>query len=1195
MKVLPINSYENKYFNVHNKKAIDYAQNPFVQREEISFKALPLVDFARGVKNAYPSKEIVNKDIGRGILYRKLLKADKRILQNYDLSKLLESLPVITPQGIAALVRVLELRLIGCNHWTLSQQMEPFYKRSEDMNGENKFVFDIEKYNAFNKIATEDALKPGAKYTFNMDKYLSLLKYAEDKNGFHPEVIKFVRYDDWDDDNLKFFDISKSHTNMVYNIDLINYVQDLINPEDYSLSEDLLREIKDVCLDKNGDCDKEAMDFYKEKFKEEDSYYMPRVAKFINILEEDGKFQSQYKDYYEKINTSHQYNLFPEIWNYKLNHPKEDIIPALDKAVEISDYIQKNKPNNYPQIQEYLSFLLENNNFEKFKEIYQSYGKHLTIKQICIIIETCSNKEGKVEPRSLVVAEEIFTQLKENDKDLVSYTLEQEALFKLLKAITNENGRVDSYKYKLVKENHNKPYPAYILTNFLDGKGSYFATIDFPKTLDYFTQFIEKYGDDVEVAEGYDKRYFLAQKCKEYFWYTGFNEDKKAIVDKYMPVFGVDFCDKFLNDYKIKEAGSLNQIAEIAELMKNNKQKLKNYNQDIDDEKIFNYLLSENRECVNFYNSVGKSIFQEAFNLKFVKFRKFVRFFDKNIDTYNRFLIEKIDPQNSERFKNFETKLKKEKNKLRLALTPKQRDSIEVNKAKIKELEANITNENKKQTLQEIKTLKKEIQSVYKSLKLKPYIDKINKYSAEKNQLLVNAIKDPAKALELIDSVLKLFEIITNDELKEYIKIASKNNGHNQKELNEYVNKLVFKYNGIAYSEELSNKLNFTKNKYLPKLLANTNDECKENLIKLCQIVERDKTNNNKAMFDALEQNIKTKKIFKKHKIIYDKWTGYDPNSNIILQSSMDYNAMKEAAIRNLEVDLADGYWEKIPQKEVDKIHKALKEKGYEISDKIFRKDTYLTYQPTGEDGCTELKKVPKLTKNGEVIEFEDLAKIISVIKRVFNKEDFWNMKSKDVKVNEARETLITHIAKMRYNEAQNISNKNIDTSIKIQKTDMNDIGHALFLGNHASCCTAIGSGSNSWTAPLYIMNKCVQSIEVVDGEDFVGNTMIFLTKVDGKLALLLDNIELKLGYQYNNKIRDAIFEYAEKLCAEIGQPDIPIYAGSLRHKVNMGKFDCADHKVEILGKSEQPIYVDSISDHQIGNKKFDVSLYKIK
>ena len=57
----------------------------------------------------------------------------------------------------------------------------------------------------------------------------------------------------------------------------------------------------------------------------------------------------------------------------------------------------------------------------------------------------------------------------------------------------------------------------------------------------------------------------------------------------------------------------------------------------------------------------------------------------------------------------------------------------------------------------------------------------------------------------------------------------------------------------------------------------------------------------------------------------------------------------------------------------------------------------------------------------------------------------------------------------------------------------------------------------------------------------------------------------------------------------------MPIYAGPLRHKVNIEKFDSAEHKVEILGESNQRIYVDSMSTHQIGNRKLDVSLYKIK
>ena len=151
------------------------------------------------------------------------------------------------------------------------------------------------------------------------------------------------------------------------------------------------------------------------------------------------------------------------------------------------------------------------------------------------IIETCCNKSGRVVPRTLAVAEEIFTNLRVKEK-LVSYTLEQEALSSLLNAVVDEEGRVDLYKYKLVKNNHNKPYPAYILSNFLEGKGSLWIARRFPETMDYFTQFIEKYGDKIEVAEGFDKRYALAKKCKEYLWYTDFDKNKIADVEKYMPV-----------------------------------------------------------------------------------------------------------------------------------------------------------------------------------------------------------------------------------------------------------------------------------------------------------------------------------------------------------------------------------------------------------------------------------------------------------------------------------------------------------------------------------------------------------------------------------------------------------------------------------------------------------------------------------
>ena len=173
-------------------------------------------------------------------------------------------------------------------------------------------------------------------------------------------------------------------------------------------------------------------------------------------------------------------------------------------------------------------------------------------------------------------------------------------------------------------------------------------------------------------------------------------------------------------------------------------------------------------------------------------------------------------------------------------------------------------------------------------------------------------------------------------------------------------------------------------------------------------------------------------------------------------------------------------------------------------------------------------------------------------MKSVLEREEFWSKATENEEIEQAKETFLTHILKMRENEYKNAENmKNNETAaLEVHKTDMNNISHALFLGNHASCCTAVGSGCNEWSAPSYVMNKCISSIEVMDGKDFVGNTMCYIAKVDGEPALVLDNIEMNTKYQHNDKIRDAIFEYAQKLCKEIGKPELPIYAGPYRHKV---------------------------------------------
>ena len=166
---------------------------------------------------------------------------------------------------------------------------------------------------------------------------------------------------------------------------------------------------------------------------------------------------------------------------------------------------------------------------------------------------------------------------------------------------------------------------------------------------------------------------------------------------------------------------------------------------------------------------------------------------------------------------------------------------------------------------------------------------------------------------------------------------------------------------------------------------------------------------------------------------------------------------------------------------------------------------------------------------------------------------------------------MYNHLMKLRDNEIKNAKNLKSDriSDIHVRKADMNDIGYSLFLGNYASCCTAIGSSiGNDFAAPRYIMDKFISAIEVLDDKTPVGNTMCYFANVDGKLALVLDNIELQTKYQNNDGIRDAIIKAAENICKSVGKPELPIYAGPYRHKVDLKEYELKERQMQIIGDS---------------------------
>ena len=421
------------------------------------------------------------------------------------------------------------------------------------------------------------------------------------------------------------------------------------------------------------------------------------------------------------------------------------------------------------------------------------------------------------------------------------------------------------------------------------------------------------------------------------------------------------------------------------------------------------------------------------------------------------------------------------------------------------------------------------------------------------------------------------------------IEVVRKRNEH---EWNTAIDKKVYEEIGVTYTPELSRRLNLADNKYLSTFF-HANRGFKENFGEMVDHIVENPDKSIREIFDELPQNIETQRQFEKYGIDYDKWVSANKDSYLVVEVEASAQKSRQAAIANLEADLNDPDFKAIPKEETDKIFKALEEIG--VTTKTKKEPRY------DEDGFIRgYDDITRLYVNDKPITFNKLEKALSAIKQVINENDFWTKTNSDPAIDQARTTIYNHIMKLRDAEVDAASNLKDDelATLEVHKTDMNNISHSLFLGNHAGCCTAVGSSiGNDYAAPRYIMDKCISAIEVMDGKEFVGNTMCYFAEVDGKLALVLDNIEMSAKYQNNDKIRDVFMDYAKQLCEEVGKPDLPIYAGPYRHKFNMSPYPMDSHDLKIIGSTDgEDTYIDFAGCYVIdGEKVSRTNLYKIR
>lgn len=493
---------------------------------------------------------------------------------------------------------------------------------------------------------------------------------------------------------------------------------------------------------------------------------------------------------------------------------------------------------------------------------------------------------------------------------------------------------------------------------------------------------------------------------------------------------------------------------------------------------------------------------------------------------------------------------------------------------------------------QEIKELKEQYSTINSNndeKTLKELQNKINTKTKQARELIQNAPNiDPQIKIKKIKALSALTEDKDFDKFLDLIKTPTK---ENEQTWNLAINQKIFKNIGIDYNEKLSDRLNLTDNKYLSDILA-ADEDFNNNFKELLILIKNNPNKSYNEIFNELPQNIKTKEMFENIGIDYDKWVNADKNSFKTVEVKTKVEDVKNNAITALEKDFNDKAFTSLPEEYTKGIYEKLEDKGITLKD-----STETIFDAYGYNIGTNTFK--RLYYDEKPIEFNKLKDVMNILKEEMNK-DIWTTTNSDNQIENNRLTMYTHLLKDRYNQikqAQDIKQDKV-TTLEIHKTDMNNIGHSLFLGNHASCCTSVGSGCNQSSAPTYIKNKMVSAIEIVDGDNFIGNTMCYIAKVDGKPSLILDNIELKGGYQFNDKIRDTLFDYSKQLREEIGKPDLDIYAGPNRHKLNMEHLPKAIHNLQLIGSTDNDkIYLDFISSERkvSGNDIDEVELYKIR
>ena len=360
---------------------------------------------------------------------------------------------------------------------------------------------------------------------------------------------------------------------------------------------------------------------------------------------------------------------------------------------------------------------------------------------------------------------------------------------------------------------------------------------------------------------------------------------------------------------------------------------------------------------------------------------------------------------------------------------------------------------------------------------------------------------------------------------------------NNNYEISRKLNELLFKSLKFEVTSDELYKIDFDS-KYFSKLLSTTQESFKTEFKELLNLLQKYPGKTLTEIMETLPENKKTRELFAKFGLDYDKWVKFNDEFYESFVVKVDAKAAIKQARNNLLEEFVSDSVKDLDPKEVEKLAELL-----------------------------EKLKEENYSKKA-------LARAIKAIEEAMKDSDYWKQET------EAISNFKSHIQIHKRNIKEALDLVDMEEELHVRLWNNDDIGRNIFFGNHVGCCTKV-TDWNAYSVPQHLRYSWINGIEIVDkAGNSLGNSMCYFAEVDGKLTFIIDSFEANGKLNASEDVTRSIIAFGRKLCKELGREDAAVVFGPNYNKLKLHDvtLKTKDHTIKIVGQAPScNTYVDAL------------------